>query len=60
MDIDDIAMEAGSSLGTSFTILHEHLEMRKLTARLMPRYLDADQMAALAASCLKYGFAASI
>lgn len=41
--IDDLEAETSLSHGTIFTIIHEHLEMRKITSRWVPHKLTLKQ-----------------
>ena len=41
--IDDIEAETSLSHGTIFTIIHDYLEMRKVTSRWVPHKLTSEQ-----------------
>ena len=49
--VDEIANALHISHGSVSTILHDRLGMRKLTARLVPKSLSAEQMATRASVC---------
>ena len=49
--LEEIAQALGISHGSISTILHDHLGMRKLTARRVPKSLSDDQMATRASVC---------
>ena len=51
IQVEKIAQALGISLGRVSTILHDRLGMRKLTARLVPKSLNDEQMATRAAVC---------
>jgi len=44
LKLDDIADIVKISKGSVFTILHDHLSMRKLCSKWVPRLLTVDQM----------------
>ena len=45
IQVEEIAQALGISHGSVSTILHDHLGMRKLTARWVPKSLSDEQMA---------------
>ena len=49
--VEEIAQTLGISHGSVSTILHDHLGMRKLTARWVPKSLSDEQMATRASVC---------
>ena len=49
--MEEIAQTLGISHGSVSTILHDHLGMRKLTARWVPKSLSDEQMATRASVC---------
>ena len=49
--MEEIAQALGISHGSVSTILHDHLGMRKLTARWIPKSLSDEQMATRASVC---------
>ena len=49
--MEEIAQALGISHGSVSTILHDHLGMRKLTARWVPKSLSDEQMATRASVC---------
>ena len=49
--MEEIAQALGISHGSVSTILHDRLGMRKLTARLVPKFLSDEQMATRASIC---------
>ena len=51
VQVEEIAQALGISHGNISTILHDHLGMRKLTARWIPRSLSDEQMATRASVC---------
>ena len=50
IQVEEIAQALGISHGNVSTILHDHLGMRKLTARWVPKPLSDEQMAARASA----------
>ena len=48
---EEIAQALGISHGSVSTILHDRLDMRKLTARWIPKSLRDEQMATRASVC---------
>ena len=51
IQVDEIAQALGISHGSVSTILHDHLGMRKLTARWIPKSLSDEQMTTRASVC---------
>ena len=51
IQVEEIAQALGISHGSVSTILHDHLGMRKLTARFIPKSLSDEQMATRASVC---------
>ena len=51
IQVEEIAQALGISHGNVSTILHDHLGMRKQTARWIPKSLSDEQMAARASVC---------
>ena len=51
IQVEEIAQALGISHGSVSTILHDHLGMRKLTARWVPESLSDEQMATRASVC---------
>ena len=51
IQVEEIAQALGISHGSVSTILHDHLGMRKLTARWVPKSLSDEQMATRASVC---------
>ena len=51
MQVEEIVQALGISHGSVSTILHDHLGMRKLTARWVPKSLSNEQMATRASVC---------
>ena len=51
IQVEEIAQALGISHGSVSTILHDHLNMRKLTARWVPKSLSDEQMATRASVC---------
>ena len=51
IQVEEIAQTLGISHSSVSTILHEHLGMRKLTARWVPKSLSDEQMATRASVC---------
>ena len=51
IQVEEIAQALGISHGSISTILHDHLGMRKLTARWVPKSLSDEQMATRASVC---------
>ena len=51
IQVEEIAQASGISHGCVSTILHDHLGMRKLTARWDPKSLSDEQMATRASVC---------
>ena len=51
IQVEEIAQTLGISHGSVLTILHDHLGMRKLTARCVPKSLSDEQMATRASVC---------
>ena len=49
--MEEIAQALGISHGSVSTILHDHLDMRKLTAHWVPKSLSDEQMASRASVC---------
>ena len=49
--VEEIAQALGISHGSVSTILYDHLGMRKLTARWVPKSLSDEQMATRASVC---------
>ena len=49
--MEEIAQELGVSRGCVSTILHDRLDMRKLTDRWVPKSLSDEQMANKASVC---------
>ena len=51
IQVEEIAQALGISHGSVSTILHDRLDMRKLTARWVPKSLSDEQMATRASVC---------
>ena len=51
IQVEEIAQALGISHGSVSTILHDRLDMRKLTARWVPKSLSDEQMATSASVC---------
>ena len=51
IQVEEIAQALGISLGSVSTILHDCLDMRKLTACWFPKSLSDEQMATRASVC---------
>ena len=51
IQVEEIAQALGISHGSVSTILHDRLDMRKLTARWVPKSLSDEQMATRALVC---------
>ena len=51
IQVEEIVHALGISHGSFSTILHDHLGMRKLTARWVPKSLSNEQMATRASVC---------
>ena len=49
--MDEITQALGISHGRVSTILHDHIGMRKLTARWVPKSLSDEQVATRASEC---------
>ena len=51
IQVEEIAQALRISLGSMLTILHDHVGVRKLTVRLVPKPLSDEQMATRASVC---------
>ena len=51
IQVEEIAQALGISHGSVSTILHDRLDMRKLTARWVPKSLSDEQMTTRASVC---------
>ena len=51
IQVEEIAQALGTSHGSVSTILHDRLDMRKLTACWVPKSLNDEQMATRASVC---------